>query len=53
MTIMDIHGKIVYSLKGSIKTEPILIDATKFAAGTYMIQFNTSMGSFTKRIVIK
>lgn len=52
LSIMDMHGKTVYSLLSTINN-PITIDATTLAAGTYMVHLNTEMGTFTKRIVIK
>ena len=53
MSMIDLHGKIVYSLQGTINNNLITIDATKLAAGTYLIQLNTAMGSFTKRVAVK
>jgi hypothetical protein len=53
LSMMDLHGKVVYLSTGTINSDPIAIDATKLAAGTYIIKFQTEIGLFTKRIVIK
>lgn len=53
ISIMDIHGRVVYATKGTTNGQPITIDATVWSIGTYLILFNTETSSFTKKIIVK
>jgi len=51
--IFDVQGKLMYYAKSKNISDPTNIDVTSYASGLYFVRINNTLGSVTKKLVIK
>jgi hypothetical protein len=53
LSIMDINGKIVYTLVGILQQQPIQINSGEWSSGTYIIRLDVGGFMYTQKLMIK